>query len=109
MEVMMERIRQVEERARLAEEDRERMRLELLSTQKSALSLGARVQVKQEKLEEEAQRRECSCCLNREATVMLLPCNHLCVCLMCDGDGVLTACPLCRTLATGRIHVKGQL
>ncbi|MCJ7482384.1 MAG: hypothetical protein MUO31_05400 [Thermodesulfovibrionales bacterium] len=47
---------------------------------------------------------ECSVCLDLTATVVLLPCRHVCVCGQCvfvlDGT-----CPICREAVKGRISL----
>ncbi|KAL9689433.1 hypothetical protein QQ045_009819 [Rhodiola kirilowii] len=43
--------------------------------------------------------RGCGC---REACVVLLPCRHLCSCVLCES--VLQSCPVCRCLKQGAIE-----
>ncbi|KAK1408959.1 hypothetical protein QVD17_41140 [Tagetes erecta] len=45
----------------------------------------------------------CKACGKRVASVVLLPCRHLCVCSECDD--VVQACPLCLTLRSSSIEV----
>ena len=45
----------------------------------------------------------CKMCRTRVATVVLLPCRHLCVCRECDD--VVQACPLCLSMRTASIEV----
>ncbi|KAI3707416.1 hypothetical protein L6452_25915 [Arctium lappa] len=45
----------------------------------------------------------CKACGERVASVVLLPCRHLCVCSECDG--VVLACPLCLSLRSSSIQV----
>ncbi|XP_024987147.1 BOI-related E3 ubiquitin-protein ligase 1-like isoform X1 [Cynara cardunculus var. scolymus] len=45
----------------------------------------------------------CKACGKRVASVVLLPCRHLCVCSECDG--VVLACPLCLSLRSSSIEV----
>ncbi|CAI9291231.1 unnamed protein product [Lactuca saligna] len=45
----------------------------------------------------------CKACGKRVASVVLLPCRHLCVCTECDG--VVSACPLCLTFRSSSIEV----
>ena len=45
----------------------------------------------------------CKGCRKRVASVVLLPCRHLCVCTECDG--VLQACPLCLTMRNSSVEV----
>ncbi|KAJ8433108.1 hypothetical protein Cgig2_020604 [Carnegiea gigantea] len=45
----------------------------------------------------------CKVCRKRFASVVLLPCRHLCVCTECDG--VVSACPLCLSLRSASVEV----
>ncbi|XP_021768089.1 BOI-related E3 ubiquitin-protein ligase 1-like isoform X2 [Chenopodium quinoa] len=45
----------------------------------------------------------CKMCRTRVATVVLLPCRHLCVCKECDD--VVQACPLCLSLRSASVEV----
>ncbi|KAJ9556021.1 hypothetical protein OSB04_010635 [Centaurea solstitialis] len=45
----------------------------------------------------------CKACGKRVASVVLLPCRHLCVCSECDG--VVLACPLCLSFRSSSVQV----
>lgn len=45
----------------------------------------------------------CKACRKRVASVVLLPCRHLCVCTDCDG--VVQACPLCLSIRSSSVEV----
>lgn len=45
----------------------------------------------------------CKSCRDRAASVVLLPCRHLCLCTECDQ--VAQACPLCLTIRNSSIEV----
>lgn len=45
----------------------------------------------------------CKACRKRVASVVLLPCRHLCVCTVCDH--VVRTCPLCRALRNSSVEV----
>lgn len=45
----------------------------------------------------------CKACGKRVASVVLLPCRHLCVCTECDG--VVQACPLCLSFRSSSVEV----
>lgn len=46
---------------------------------------------------------ECKVCERKRATMMMLPCRHVCVCTCCDG--ITTYCPVCHTLKTNSFEV----
>ncbi|XP_074572040.1 putative BOI-related E3 ubiquitin-protein ligase 3 [Curcuma longa] len=54
--------------------------------------------------EEEEARRACRCCGEREPTVLLLPCRHLCACTVCGP--VAAACPVCDRRKNGHVLVN---
>ncbi|CAO2837917.1 unnamed protein product [Amaranthus hypochondriacus] len=45
----------------------------------------------------------CKMCRTRVASVLLLPCRHLCVCRECDD--VVQACPICMSFRTAGVEV----
>lgn len=45
----------------------------------------------------------CKACRRRVASVVLIPCRHLCLCTECDQ--VAQACPLCLTLRSSSVEV----
>ncbi|OIT26877.1 PREDICTED: BOI-related E3 ubiquitin-protein ligase 1-like [Nicotiana attenuata] len=45
----------------------------------------------------------CKACRNRFASVVLLPCRHLCLCRECDA--VAQSCPLCRSIRSSSVEV----
>ncbi|KAH0749107.1 hypothetical protein KY290_028339 [Solanum tuberosum] len=45
----------------------------------------------------------CKACRKRAASVVLLPCRHLCVCTDCDA--VVQACPLCLSIRSSSVEV----
>nr|ACL52541.1 unknown [Zea mays] len=54
--------------------------------------------------------RPCRTCGQRSASVVLLPCRHLCVCAECEpavpaAGAVAAACPMCRGAVTGTVQV----
>ncbi|WOK98936.1 BOI-related E3 ubiquitin-protein ligase 1-like [Canna indica] len=52
--------------------------------------------------------RACRACRWRLASVVLLPCRHLCLCDSCDcggGGGTALSCPVCRCVRTGSVSV----
>ncbi|GER50854.1 SBP (S-ribonuclease binding protein) family protein [Striga asiatica] len=48
-------------------------------------------------------RIDCWACSRQRATVMMLPCRHVCVCSMCEGTA--RTCPVCRTLKRTSLEV----
>ncbi|CAL9044859.1 unnamed protein product [Musa banksii] len=52
------------------------------------------------------QGRACRACRERLASVVLLPCRHLCLCDACDGGGgPVESCPVCRCGKAGSVRV----
>ncbi|CAL9776601.1 unnamed protein product [Musa acuminata subsp. burmannicoides] len=49
--------------------------------------------------------RSCRACRRRAASVVLLPCRHLCLCDACDAATAAESCPVCRSVRTGSIQV----
>lgn len=49
--------------------------------------------------------RICKKCGERESSVLLLPCRHLCLCTLC-GSTLLGTCPVCDSGMTGSVHVN---
>lgn len=47
----------------------------------------------------------CKACRKRVASVVLLPCRHLCLCTECDQPVQVQACPLCLSLRNSSIEV----
>ncbi|XP_042031281.1 BOI-related E3 ubiquitin-protein ligase 1-like [Salvia splendens] len=51
--------------------------------------------------------RRCRLCGEREASVLLLPCRHLCLCSACgSGSQQLQSCPVCNFSMTATLHVN---
>ncbi|CAL9106843.1 unnamed protein product, partial [Musa textilis] len=48
--------------------------------------------------------RSCLACRRRAASVVLLPCRHLCLCDACDAATAAESCPVCRSVRTGSIQ-----
>ena len=57
---------------------------------------------------ERSERRQsavnCVICLDKEKTILLRPCNHLCLCERCEAT--VQTCPLCRQGIEERISVR---
>lgn len=49
--------------------------------------------------------RACRKCGEREASVLLLPCRHLCLCTMC-GSSLVGTCPVCDSVLNATLHVN---
>ncbi|XP_071724284.1 BOI-related E3 ubiquitin-protein ligase 1-like [Rutidosis leptorrhynchoides] len=47
----------------------------------------------------------CKKCGERESSVLLLPCRHLCMCTMC-GSTLVGNCPVCDSVMNASIHVN---
>jgi hypothetical protein len=48
----------------------------------------------------------CSICFDSEVTILLEPCNHICICQLCYNSLVKKECPICKTetLATRKVY-----
>ena len=57
----------------------------------SSLSAGAKRKFAVHK--EEENKKLCSICLTSDKCILLIPCNHLCVCEACSTQ--INDCPLC--------------
>ncbi|KAJ6970998.1 hypothetical protein D5086_027348 [Populus alba] len=49
--------------------------------------------------------RMCKKCGERESSVLLLPCRHLCLCTLC-GSNLIGSCPVCDSAMTASVHVN---
>ncbi|KAJ4899871.1 E3 ubiquitin-protein ligase BOI [Raphanus sativus] len=47
----------------------------------------------------------CKLCGEREASVLVLPCRHLCLCTVC-GSALLQTCPVCDSVMNASVHVN---
>lgn len=47
----------------------------------------------------------CKRCGEREASVLVLPCRHLCLCTVC-GSALLRTCPVCDSVMNASVHVN---
>ena len=54
---------------------------------------------------EEGTQRLCIICHDREKSVILMPCRHLCLCLECSNHSEVNSCPKCRTVISTKISV----
>lgn len=59
-----------------------------------------------QQVQEERERHLCVICQDREKTVLLMPCRHLCLCEVC-GDQIFTRreCPMCRNYVRDTVTV----
>ncbi|KAG7542201.1 Zinc finger RING-type [Arabidopsis thaliana x Arabidopsis arenosa] len=48
----------------------------------------------------------CKRCGEREASVLVLPCRHLCLCTVCGGSALLRTCPVCDSVMNASVHVN---
>ena len=53
----------------------------------------------------EPSNRSCAICLDRERSIVFMPCNHLCTCRECGFNPTVTTCPICRTEFINRLTV----
>ncbi|XP_010552400.1 PREDICTED: probable BOI-related E3 ubiquitin-protein ligase 3 [Tarenaya hassleriana] len=50
------------------------------------------------------EKKACRCCGEGEASVLLLPCRHMCLCALCASS--LTTCPICHSSKNATLHVN---
>ncbi|CAH9141250.1 unnamed protein product [Cuscuta epithymum] len=50
-------------------------------------------------------RRMCRRCGEKESSVLLLPCRHLCLCTTC-GSTLVSCCPVCSSSMNATVHVN---
>lgn len=50
-------------------------------------------------------RMLCRRCGERESSVVLLPCRHLCLCTVC-GSSLIGSCPACNSVVNASLHVN---
>ncbi|CAH9076260.1 unnamed protein product [Cuscuta epithymum] len=55
---------------------------------------------------ERAGDRMCRKCGERESTVLLLPCRHLCLCSVCGSTTMPRNCPICNSSMNATVHVN---
>ncbi len=51
------------------------------------------------------EARLCIICCEKEKSVVLMPCRHMCLCEDCGGMERITVCPLCRKAIVHKISV----
>src|SRR5690606_39011001 len=56
-------------------------------------------------LQNQTEQRLCVVCVERDKSVVLLPCRHMCLCEVCSNYSTMVACPLCRKSIVHRISV----
>ncbi|XWS18709.1 hypothetical protein CRYUN_Cryun32bG0068100 [Craigia yunnanensis] len=49
--------------------------------------------------------RKCRKCREKESSVLLLPCRHLCLCTKC-GSTLVGTCPVCDSVSDASVHVN---
>ena len=49
--------------------------------------------------------RLCVICQDREKSVVLMPCRHMCLCAECSNHSTVNSCPQCRTVIARKICV----
>lgn len=50
-------------------------------------------------------RMMCRRCGQKESSVLVLPCRHLCLCTVC-GSSLLGSCPVCNSIMDASLHVN---
>ncbi|KAK4362468.1 hypothetical protein RND71_017709 [Anisodus tanguticus] len=57
----------------------------------------------QDQLPQIQQQLKCRACKRKEASVLLFPCRHLCLCKECEG--FIDSCPICQVMKTASVQV----
>jgi len=52
-----------------------------------------------------SRERACAICLQRERTLLFMPCNHLCACAECGLNPNIRTCPICRAAFNNRMVI----
>ena len=39
---------------------------------------------------------KCVVCIENKPSILILPCKHICHCVICDEEGLINKCPMCR-------------
>ena len=39
---------------------------------------------------------KCVVCIENKPSILILPCKHVCHCVICDEEGLINKCPMCR-------------
>ena len=78
---------------------------ELKKQRKRASKAEIEKEAKVKKLKEEMEDRDCPICLDREMSVLFLPCKHLGSCRECQE--LVSECPLCRMKIEEKVKVFG--
>lgn len=52
-----------------------------------------------------SQNPVCAICLTEPRNLVFIPCNHLCACVTCGTNALLTACPICRGYIHNRLRI----
>ena len=39
---------------------------------------------------------KCVVCIENKPSILILPCKHICHCVICDEEGLMNKCPMCR-------------
>jgi hypothetical protein len=58
-----------------------------------------------DQIDVQKEQRMCIICCEKEKSVVLLPCRHLCLCDTCSTHDQLAVCPLCREPIVHKISV----
>ena len=93
------------ERAKLGDGDRDTIRQCSDETLEASITTTTKALSRMHRERTERGQRAVSCvvCLDKEKTILLRPCNHLCICESCMG--AVQTCPLCRQNIQEKISV----
>ena len=51
---------------------------------------------------------KCVVCLDNKPSILILPCMHVCHCILCDEEGLFKKCPMCRENIERKITINNK-
>ena len=48
----------------------------------------------------------CVICMENEPQILIIPCLHICHCILCDEEGLINKCPMCREEIRRKVLIK---
>jgi hypothetical protein len=110
--IFWRRFRELSEKYTRCKEDNQKLEVKLAETlsmlQKESQQRAQETQnvekLKQE-IEKEKDGKLCAICQDRPKTIVLLPCNHMCLCRQCLDRKKWKECPICRKRVESNMEI----